>query len=87
MTTAEKNSKLQIKKVKDLKIGSPSAWYTINGHVLFIEGLGYVAFKDSYSELTGTCMPYQPIGRRNALKSIIETGGFLSYDEITFVKA
>lgn len=85
MTLQELNAKLEIKKVKDLKIEGNDKYILLNGHVLFIEGKGYVCFPDSYLKEIDSHVPYQPQGGYRALKEIIENGGLVHYDDIKFI--
>lgn len=78
MTTSEMNSKLEIKYVKNLKVNNGVGYSLLSEPLLFIIGLGYVAF-------SGSELPYRPCGGIKALKAIIDGGGFENYKGIHFV--
>ena len=91
MTTAEMNSKLQILELGRFKFSEQIlelsryhykrkiCIYKWSGCALFIEGLGFLKFKDSK-------YIYSPRGGRKALKDIISQGGMINYDNIEFVQ-
>lgn len=76
------NAQLQIKYITHATFRSPSgkeeSLYA--AHVFYIEGKGYVKFKNNPSPV-----PYAPMGGKRALQDILEAGGFLSYTGIEFV--
>lgn len=78
--TIELNSKLEIVKIDhDYKfLKSDFEGMSTSGYCFYIEGKGYLAFK-------GNAIPYNPIGRINALQSILDAGGFLNYEDIKFI--
>ncbi|GAF66410.1 ABC transporter ATP-binding protein [Bacillus sp. TS-2] len=72
---------LQIKKINNLKWKTPIADYvTAIGYALYIEGKGYLAFKQDNKEI-----PYTPIGGKKALQSIIDSGGLLNYKDVIWI--
>jgi len=58
---------------------NPGVRISITGHVFYIENRGYLAFKHD-----GT--PYNPIGGLKSLKSILETGGFIHFNDVEFMQ-
>jgi len=75
--TIELNSKFQIVKVdSDYKFHPTKE--TRFGYCFYIEGKGYVA-------LEGDSTPYTPCGGFDALQSILNDGGFLSYEGMKFI--
>lgn len=51
-----------------------------SGAVLYHPTLGYVAFKNDNG------LPYVPNGGAKTLQSVLDSGGFLNFDGMTFVK-
>jgi hypothetical protein len=84
MTTQQLNSKLEIKKVNNLKFASKNQYILFSGHALFIAGKGFVRFADSGKQANEFKIPYKPAGGFGALKSIIKGGGFIDYSKIEF---
>ena len=81
--TEEINSSLKIKSTKGFRFGNNKIQFETSGLSLYHPVLGFVSFsKDKY----GLNIPYIPQGGRKALKSILESGGLLNYDNVEFVK-
>ena len=78
--TIELNNKLEIVKIDhDYKFKkNENIEASTTGHCFYIEGKGYVAFKDD-------SIPYTPIGGESSLPSILDEGGFLYYDCLKFI--
>lgn len=74
------NERLQIVRLNDFKFDTPKGRATVRGWGLLIPGKGFVKFKCDADALL-----YAPCGGRKALESIINDGGFISYDDIEFV--
>lgn len=75
------NSQLRIIDLKGYKFNTPKEICTFNkGWGLAILGKGFVKFKSEQLPI-----PYNPIGGKKALQSIIDAGGFIHYNDIEFV--
>ena len=75
---------MQIIKLKDARFGSNRIYTVVSGYAFFEEGKGYIAFssdRDKYGILT----PYIPLGGRKALQSILDAGGFSSFEGMEYV--
>ena len=75
---------MKIVRLKNKAFGFKHIWTTVTGYALFEEGKGYIAFshsRDKYGILT----PYMPQGGKKALQSILDAGGFTSFENIEFV--
>lgn len=84
--TEEINLGLVIKSVKNLKFGNEKVFYILDsGFALYHPVLGFVCFKYSKDQY-GLLQPYLPVGGKKVLESILNNGGFLSYDDIDFIK-
>ena len=51
---------------------------------LYEEGKGYVAFSGDRDKF-GILIPYIPVGGKRALQSILDAGGFVSFDGMEYV--
>ena len=72
------NSQLRIIDLKGYKFNTTKGIYTFNkGWGLAILGKGFVKFKSEQLPI-----PYNPIGGKKALQSIIDAGGFIHYNDI-----
>jgi hypothetical protein len=69
------NSKLSIVKLGTQKFKAIGGYYLPKGFALKHPELGYLSFVEDGGEV-----PYNPIGGRKALKSILEAGGLLNFD-------
>lgn len=74
------NARLQIVRLDDFTFDTPKGHATVRGWGFLIPGMGFVKFKHD-----DDAIPYAPCGGRKALESIINDGGFISYDDIEFV--
>ena len=76
--TIQINSELKIVRLKgNIKFLDVDGYYMPKGYCFKHPKMGFVSFDG--------VMPYMPQGGKNALKSILEQGGFLDYDTITFL--
>lgn len=78
MNINEINKGLKIVKVSNKKFGFESAYCEHSGYCFKHDKYGFIAFEDSIT-------PYSPCGGRKALKSILEAGGFVSFEGMKFV--
>lgn len=74
------NERLQIVPLDDFTFDTPKGRATVRGWGFLIPGMGFVKFKHDKDGL-----PYAPCGGRKSLESIINDGGFISYDDLEFV--
>ena len=74
------NARLQIVRLDQYEFDTPKGRATVRGWGFLIPGLGFVKFKHD-----ADAVPYAPCGGKSALQSIIDDGGFVSYDDIEFV--
>lgn len=54
-------------------------------NALYEEGKGYIAFSSDRDEF-GILAPYIPCGGKRALQSILDAGGFCSFDGMEYVQ-
>ena len=82
------NARLTIKKLKGHKFGTPELYTMPTGYAFYIEGLGWYSDRtpEDIKANEGIDQPYTPCGGRSALKSILDMGGFLNYDNARFIK-
>ena len=74
------NSELEIVKLTGNLKFKDSVGYTMpEGYCFMHPEKGYLAF-------AGNTMPYMPLGGKNALLNIQKDGGFLSFDDMAWVK-
>ena len=74
------NSELEIVKLTGNLKFKDSVGYTMpKGYCFMHPDKGYLAF-------AGNTMPYMPLGGKNALLNIQKDGGFLSFDDMAWVK-
>lgn len=78
MNIQEINSKLKIVKLGSQKFQTEGGYYKPEGHAIYHPELGYFSFDTDY--------PYIPAGGRKALKSILDAGGFLNFDECRWLQ-
>lgn len=78
MTIQEINSKLQIVKLNDQKFPTVDGYFQPSGYALKHSELGYFSFNTDY--------PYSPKGGKKALKSILEAGGMLNFDNCRWLQ-
>ncbi|MCM1166747.1 MAG: hypothetical protein NC401_12145 [Ruminococcus sp.] len=74
------NAQLEIVRLDDLDFATPNGSASVRGWGFYIPGRGYIAFNHD-----NDFVPYSPIGGRDALQSIIDTGGFIDYNGIVFL--
>ena len=75
---------LKVVYLKNVNFGTSKIYTKFSGYTLFEEGKGYIAFsadRDEYGILT----PYNPIGGKKALQSILDAGGFIGFDGMEYV--
>ncbi len=88
MTIKEINKGLEIKKITGLKFGNSRAYAMgeKNEYALFHKDLGYLSFKsDNERRKVGVKFPYTPLGRRKALQSILDGGGFTDFEGVEWI--
>lgn len=76
---------MEIRKLKNAKFGSNLIARVVSGYALYEEGKGYIAFSHDIDEF-GIVIPYIPCGGKKALQSILDAGGFCSFDGMEYVK-
>lgn len=75
---------MEIVKLKNKQFGTRTIYREVSGYALFESNKGYVAFshdKDKY----GILIPYMPCGGCKALQSILDAGGFVSFEGMEYV--
>lgn len=78
-------SKTVIKRLKGAKFGTDRIARVVTGYALYEEGKGYIAFSSDRDEF-GILAPYIPCGGKRALQSILDAGGFCSFDGMEYVQ-
>lgn len=73
-----------IKRLKEAAFGNEKIWRVVTGWALYEEGKGYVAFSGDRDKF-GILIPYIPVGGKRALQSILDAGGFVSFDGMEYV--
>lgn len=73
-----------IKRLKEAAFGNEKIWRVVTGWALYEEGKGYVAFSGDKDKF-GILIPYIPVGGKRALQSILDAGGFVSFDGMEYV--
>ena len=76
---------MQIKRLKGVKFGNKRIARVVTGWALYEEGKGYIAFSSDRDEY-GILIPYIPVGGKKALQSILDAGGFVSFEGMEYVK-
>ena len=66
-----------IKRLKGVKFGTDRIARVVTGYALYEEGKGYIAFSSD---------TYIPCGGKRALQSILDAGGFCSFDGMEYVQ-
>lgn len=74
-----------IKRLKGSKFGTDRIARVVTGYALYEEGKGYIAFSSARDEF-GILAPYIPCGGKRALQSILDAGGFCSFDGMEYVQ-
>ena len=75
---------MTIKRLKDARFGNEKVQRVVTGWALYEEGKGFVAFS-CHRDKFGILIPYIPRGGKKALQSILDAGGFVSFDGMEFV--
>jgi len=85
-TTATMNENLSIVKLSNKRLyrSDKKGYVLLNGHFLEVKGFGLVRLADG-NEINGIKLPFEPVGGLRALKSIVNGGGFTSYNDIEFI--
>ena len=78
-------SKMVIKRLKGAKFGTDRIARVVTGYAPYEEGKGYIAFSSDRDEF-GILAPYIPCGGKRALQSILDAGGFCSFDGMEYVQ-
>ena len=73
-----------IKRLKEAAFGNEKIWKVVTGWALYEEGKGYVAFSGDRDKF-GILIPYIPVGGKRALQSILDAGGFVSFEGMEYV--
>ena len=73
---------MEIKRLKNTKFGTNKIARVVTGWALYEAGKGWIAF--SHDQF-GILVPYVPCGGKKALQSILDAGGFVSFDGIEYV--
>lgn len=76
---------MRIKRLKSAKFGTDRIARVVTGYALYEEGKGYIAFSSDRDEF-GILAPYIPCGGKRALQSILDAGGFCSFDGMEYVQ-
>lgn len=76
---------MQIKRLKDVKFGTKKIYTKVTGWALYEEGKGWIAFSCD-RERYGILTPYIPVGGKRALQSILDAGGFVSFEGMEYVQ-
>lgn len=79
MTTKQLNKALEIVRLDGVQFNTPNGVAKIYGYGFYVVGKGYLQFNTDV-------IPYTPCGGKEALESIVQAGGFLNYNNITFVQ-
>lgn len=74
-----------IKRLKGAKFGTDRIARVVTGYALYEEDNGYIAFSSDRDEF-GILAPYIPCGGKRALQSILDAGGFCSFDGMEYVQ-
>lgn len=77
MDTQHINIELKIVKLGTQKFKSIDGYYQPKGFALKHPELGYLSFDKEY--------PYSPKGGKKAIQNIIDAGGFLNFDNCTWL--
>lgn len=76
---------MEIKRLKNAKFGNKTIYKVVTGYALYEEGKGYIAFSNLRDEY-GILIPYTPCGGKKVLQSILDAGGFVSFDGMEYVQ-
>jgi hypothetical protein len=81
MNTKQINCELKIVKLGTQKFKTEGGYYQPTGYALKHPVLGYFSFTEDNKDY-----PYNPIGGRKALKSIMEAGGLTSFHNVKWIQ-
>lgn len=89
MTTQEINSQIKISRIKHAKFSNSIGYVLVSGYVLEHPKLGYLSFDSDALNVEGEKLqlPYQPLGGKKALQSIIDGGGMVHYNGISWISS
>lgn len=76
---------MEIKRLKNVKFGSKKIARVVTGYALYEEGKGYIAFT-AFRDKYGILAPYIPSGGKKALQSILDAGGFITFEGMEYVQ-
>ena len=75
---------MEIKRLKNTKFGTNKIARVVTGWALYEAGKGWIAFSNDRDQF-GILIPYIPCGGKKALQSILDAGGFVSFDGMEYV--
>ena len=76
---------MQIKRLRNTHFGTKKISRVVTGWALYEPGKGWVAFSADRDEF-GILVPYIPCGGKRALQSILDAGGFCSFEGMEYVQ-
>nr|DAW00049.1 MAG TPA: hypothetical protein [Caudoviricetes sp.] len=76
---------MQIKRLRNTHFGTKKISRVVTGWALYEPGKGWVAFSADRDEF-GILIPYIPCGGKKALQSILDAGGFCSFEGMEYVQ-
>lgn len=75
---------MEIKRLKNTKFGTNKIARVVTGWALYEAGKGWIAFSNDRDQF-GILVPYILCGGKKALQSILDAGGFVSFDGMEYV--
>lgn len=75
---------MQIKRLRNTHFGTKKISRVVTGWALYEPGKGWVAFSADRDGF-GILVPYIPCGGKRALQSILDAGGFCSFEGMEYV--
>ena len=75
---------MEIKRLKNTKFGTSKIARVVTGWALYEAGKGWIAFSSDRDQF-GILVPYISCGGKKALQSILDAGGFVSFDGMEYV--
>lgn len=75
---------MEIRRLKNTKFGTNKIARVVTGWALYEAGKGWIAFSHDRDQF-GIPVPYIPCGGKKALQSILDAGGFVSFDDMEYV--
>lgn len=75
---------MEIKRLKNTKFGTNKIARVVTGWALYEAGKGWIAFSNDRDQF-GILVTYIPCGGKKALQSILDAGGFVSFDGMEYV--